>query len=427
MNILLINPNFSYAGRDKFPLGLGYLAAVARDECHPVEVVDENIGDVVPWENLGKFDLIGISVTTPALPHVRSLITQIQAKKAPSSVIIAGGHHPTFRPEDVLRAGADIAVRGEGEEIFKQMLQTLAASSTRQEWEKIPGITYYEESGDVHHNAGSKLMQDLDAIRFPAWDAFRYTKYSPMSITTSRGCPYQCSYCAAAAFWQHSVRFRSVVNVIQELDALLALHLYTFIKFQDSVFTAPKKRATGILGAIIERNYPFQWTCETRADALDRELIDMMADAKCKTIMLGLESGSQGVLDQNERKMNVSDFIQTCQAIKQRGLGVRVSVIFGLPGESSATVESTLNVLRSVQPNVTFLNLATAYPGCALEGHAVAPHKDQWVRTFGGHGVGGQLLLPEGISPSLYHKLADHLYREIHEINKINWVKESEF
>jgi anaerobic magnesium-protoporphyrin IX monomethyl ester cyclase len=427
MNVLLINPNFSYAGRDKFPLGLGYLAAIARSEGHSLVAVDENVGDVVPWETLSKFDLIGLSVATPALPQVRSLITQMQAKKTPLAVIVAGGHHPTFRPEDVLRVGADIAVRGEGEAIFTQMLRTLTPASTRREWEKIPGISYYDESGDVHHSAGLKLMQDLDAIRFPAWDAFRYSKYSPMSVTTSRGCHYPCSYCAAAAFWQHSVRFRSVANVIQELDALLELHPYTFLKFQDSIFTAPKKRVIALLGAIIEQNYPFQWTCETRADALDHELIDMMAEAKCKTIMLGLESGSQGVLDQNERKMNVSDFIDTCQAIKQRGLGVRVSVIFGLPGESAATVETTLNVLRSVQPNVTFLNLATAYPGCALEGHAVAPHKDQWVRTFGGHGVGGQIVLPEGMTAVQYHKLADYLYREIHKLNKINWVKDSEF
>jgi len=426
MHVLLINPLFAYVGRDKFPLGLGYLAAIVQKEGHHVVVVDENVGDNMHWEQLGQFDLIGLSVTTPALPRVRALVMQMQTKKAPKAVIIAGGHHPTFRPEDLLRAGVDIAVRGEGEETFAQLIRKLTSSSTHREWEKLPGISYYNESGELQQNILPKLNQDLDTVIFPAWDAFRYKNYSQMSVITSRGCPYQCGYCAAAAFWQHTVRFRSVTNVIQEIDALLALHPHPIIKFQDSVFTSPKKRVMDLLAAFIEKKYPFQWTCETRADALDRELIDMMARAKCKTIMLGLESGSQGVLDQNERKMTVSEFVDTCQTIKQRGLGVRVSVIFGLPGETPATVEDTLTVLRSVQPNVTFLNLATAYPGCALEHHAVAPHKDQWVLTFGGHGVGGQLILPEGMTPIQYHKLADCLYREIHKLNKINWQKESE-
>ncbi len=427
MQILFINPAFGYVGKDKFPLGLGYLAAIARKGGHRVAVADENVRDAVPWNQLKEFDMVGISVTTPALSRMRALLVLIQEQKKPGSLVVAGGHHPTFRPEDVLRAGADVVVRGEGEESFARLTSKETLQIETDEWKKIPGISYCNESGEFHHNPQPDLVQDLDRIPFPAWDVFRHEKYSPMSVITSRGCPYRCSYCAAAAFWEHTVRYRSIKNVLGELDALLSRHHYSFLKFQDSIFTAPRKRAADLLTAIAEKKYHFQWTCETRADALDLELVDLMARAKCKTIMLGLESGSQSVLDQNERKMQVNQFVETCQNIKQRGIGVRVSVIFGLPGETQQTVEDTISVLRGIQPNVTFLNLATAYPGCALEHHAVASHKDQWVRTFGGHGVGGQLILPEGMTPTRYHKLADHLYREIHELNKINWVKESEF
>ncbi len=426
MKILLINPLFSYVGKDKFPLGLGYLAAIARDRYHDVVVVDENVGDGVPWDQVNQFDLIGLSVTTPALSRMRALVSEIQGKKATHGILVAGGHHPTFRPEDVLRSGVDIVVRGEGENIFGQLLDNLHDPSNRGGWRKIPGISYATESGEFKHNALPDLTPDLDVIPHPAWDLFRYKDYLPMSVITSRGCPRRCSYCAAAAFWQHSVRFRSIPSVLKELDELLSLHPYPFLKFQDSVFTSPKKRTIQLLDALIDRHYCFQWTCETRADALDDELIDLMAQAKCKTIMLGLESGSQEVLDRNERKMNIDVFREAYQLIKGHGIGVRVSVVFGLPGETKDTVEETLRILRAIQPNVTFMNLATAYPGCALEGHKVAPHKDQWVRTFGGHGLGGQILLPEGMSPTQYHKLADYLYHEIHELNKINWVKESE-
>ncbi|OLS12629.1 MAG: Radical SAM domain-containing protein [Promethearchaeota archaeon CR_4] len=426
MHVLLINPLFTYVGRDKFPLGLGYVATIALKEGHHMVVVDENLGETIPWEQLGQFKLIGLSVTTPALPRARSLITQLRIKKSTEALIVAGGHHPTFRPKELLQIGVDVVVRGEGEVPFAQILRISNPLSTAHKWKNILGISYYDDSGNVQHNTQLGLTEDLDHIPFPAWDVFRYKNYSPMSVITSRGCPYRCNYCAATAFWQHYVRYRSIANVVAELDALLALHTYHFIKFQDSVFTSPRKRVLDLMAAIIEKNYPFQWTCETRADALDHELIDMMARAKCKTIMLGLESGSQGVLDQNERKMKVSDFVDTCQNIKQRGLGIRVSVVFGLPGETPATVEDTLTILRSIQPNVTFLNLATAYPGCALEHHPVASHKEQWVTTFGGHGVGGQLILPVGMTPKQYHKLADYLYGQIHELNKVNWVKENQ-
>lgn len=422
MQILLINPAFSYIGKDTFPLGLGYLAAIALRHGASITIVDENLKDKIPLDQLNRFDLIGLTVTTPAFSRTKEIVAQIKLRKAPSSLIIAGGHHPTFRPEEVLSAGVDVVVRGEADLSFSLFLTAL---SHHREWSGIPGLSFFKNDNTMtlQHNPLPPLIQNLDSIPFPARQLFRYSQYPQISLITSRGCPYQCSYCAAAAFWQHITRFRSVSNVLQELDALLELYPYQVLKFQDSVFTVNRKRTCDLLQAFIDRQYSFRWICETRGDALDAEVLELMKQAGCKEIMLGLESGAQTVLEQNKRQMIVDQLIKISQTVRKREIGLRASIIFGLPGETKETVEATIAMLRAIRPSVIFLNLATIYPGCSLERYErkIANHPETWFRHFGGHGAGGQLMVPEGMNLRQYRKLAMYLQQEINQLNTVNW------
>jgi radical SAM superfamily enzyme YgiQ (UPF0313 family) len=370
---------------------------------------------------LGNFDVVGLSVTTPAFSHAAELMSAVRNSGKFTGTIIAGGHHPTFCPEEVLRAGADIAVRGEGDVIFPLVLEALARGQPSATLSEVPGISFCDVSGEIQHSAAAGLIPDLASVPHPAWDLFRYAAYSPMSVITSRGCPYRCGYCGAAAFWQHSTRMRPVPDVINELDALLQLYPYTNIKFQDSVFTLNKRRTLDLLQAIADRQYPLRWICETRADALDAEVVRLMLAAGCKTIMLGVESGSQAVLNENDRHLDPHQLVDVCHLIRSRGIGLRVSVIFGLPGETRDTVEETIILLRDIKANVTFLNLATAYPGCPLARHATASFEESWLKSFGGHGVGGRLVLPEGMKSQEYRHLVDHLQQEIRILNRLHW------
>ena len=295
-----------------------------------------------------------------------------------------------------------------------------------EDWHLLPGISFFTETGDLQQNPPVEFQTDLDQIPFPAWNLFEYSHYEPMSIITSRGCPFQCSYCAAAAFWHHSIRFRSVSNVIQELDALIQLYPYPLLKFQDSIFTVNRTRTQKLLKAMIDRQYPFQWVCETRADTLDEDLVLLMKQANCKVIMLGIESGDQIILDSNNRRMDVDQILAVSEIIQRQKIGLRFSVIFGLPGETAETVEHTLKLLRQIRPNITFLNLATIYPGCALEGTPEVVMNERWVQSIGGHGLGAPLAMPEGITPKEYRRLANYMKREIGKINKFNWVKDQD-
>jgi radical SAM superfamily enzyme YgiQ (UPF0313 family) len=148
-----------------------------------------------------------------------------------------------------------------------------------------------------------------------------------------------------------------------------------------------------------------------------------MKQAGFKEIMLGLESGAQTVLEQNKRQMIVDQLIKISQTVRKREIGLRASIIFGLPGETKETVEATIAMLRAIRPSVIFLNLATIYPGCSLERYErkIANHPETWFRHFGGHGAGGQLMVPEGMNLRQYRKLAMYLQQEINQLNTVNW------
>jgi radical SAM superfamily enzyme YgiQ (UPF0313 family) len=422
MKIILINPGFRYTGKDLFPLGLAYIAAVCKKAGLFVQVVDQNINQQIPWEALPEFDLIALSLTTPAFQKAKRLITELQAKKNPNALLIAGGHHPTFCPDETLQAGFDIAIRGEAEITIQNLIEKLIH---KLDWADIDGISFIDTTQTIKSNKNQEPIKNLDKIGFPVLDLFHYQSYNPISIITSRGCPYHCVYCAAAEFWGHKTRFRSIENVIQEMDQISTFHPFKELKFQDSVFTLNKKRTLALLQKIAEKKYPFHWSCETRADCIDEEIVDACVQSKCKSIMLGLESGSQAILDRSNRKIHVTQIKAAAQLIMKRGIGLRISVIFGLPWETTETVRETLQLLQEIKPNVTFLNLATLYPGCTFQNASLHSQNETWIRQFGGHGMGGQLILPNAMKPADYRKNAEICRKAIELLNKVHWSRSS--
>ena len=117
---------------------------------------------------------------------------------------------------------------------------------------------------------------------------------------------------------------------------------------------------------MIDRQYPFQWVCETRADTLDEDLVLLMKQANCKVIMLGIESGDQIILDSNNRRMDVDQILAVSEIIQRQKIGLRFSVIFGLPGETAETVEHTLKLLRQIRPEHYFSQFSHHLPGMCI-------------------------------------------------------------
>ncbi len=409
MKLLLIHPYFPYRGKDLFPIGLGYIAAVAK-ELAEVKVIDES---VTPF-TLDEFkdfnpDYVGLTSTTPSFSRAKEIISIVK-KANPSVKVIMGGVHATFRPEEALEAGADIVVRGEGERAIQEIL-------AGKELDSIDGISFRERD-EIVHSQDAKPIENLDLLPMPAWEFFPLEHYKIMSLISARGCPYACAYCSASAFWGHRVRFRSPENFMEEVRALYNLGKRR-LRFMDSTFTLSKERALKICSMIEEENFKdFTYSIETRADHLDEELLLALKNSGCDLICLGVDSGSQQVLDACRRRVSVEEIKEAILLAKKFGIKVRAYVTFGFPGETKESVEATLKLLRETKPEQILLSLATAYPGTELEkGRKIKVHPN-WVYKFHGHGFGAELYFPETLTRKEYTKLGDYMYREIKRLNK---------
>lgn len=409
MRLLLVHPRFPYRGRDAFPLGLGYLGAVAREKA-TVEAVDENYTPL-DFDRLAADppDIVGISSTTPSFPRAMEIAAEIK-RRAGETLVLMGGTHVTFCPEEALRSGVDIVVRGEGERTLMEILDGLPLKD-------VKGVSY-KSADRVIHNSWRELQEDLDSLPLPAWDAFSLKHYDIMSIITSRGCPYACLYCCAAKFWKRRVRYRSPENVLEELREIASMG-YTMVRFMDSTFTLNREHAMRICELMKKEGLDFSWSCETRADSLDNDLLRTLADSGCNLLCLGVDSGSQRVLDETQRKMRVAVVKAAFRKIREHGMSTRAYVTFGFPGESEKSVRETVKLLREIQPDQILLSLATAYPGTELwnmkQSRHVYPHPS-WIAKFHGHGYGGRLFLPEGLSRKDYMRLADYLWGEVRKL-----------
>ncbi|MBI5253307.1 MAG: radical SAM protein [Euryarchaeota archaeon] len=407
MRLLLIHPKFQYRGKDLFPIGLGYLASVARDKAE-VSVLDENV-EAFDAEKIRDInpDIVGITATTPSFSRAVEIVRAIKEINAKARVIM-GGTHVTFAPEDALKAGADVVIRGEGEATLAELLES-------SNLEKIKGISYVED-GKIFHNPDRELIKDLDEVPFPAREYFPLKNYRIMSLVTSRGCPYSCSYCASTRFWRQMVRFRSPENVIEELKQISELG-FKLVRFMDSTFTLDQRRAVKICELIKESNTGIKWSCETRADFISDELLEALRNAGCTLLCIGVDSGSQEVLDKCRRSIGVATMKEAFEKIREYGIATRAYVTFSFPGETEKTVRETIRFLEEVKPEQTLLSLATAYPGTELwSGGTVEVHPN-WVAKFHGHGVGGRLYFPEGMTKKEYVRLAEEMWKAVKKLN----------
>lgn len=406
MRILFIHPKFPYRGKDVFPIGLGYLASAVEDIAE-ISVIDENLEEfLVDRVKEINPDIIGITATTPSFHRAVEIVKVLSGTDAKIAI---GGTHATFMPEEALNTGADVVVRGEGEATFRELVEG-------QSLKDISGISYTENK-KIIHNPDRGPIEDLDTIPFPAHRFFPTDQYGIMSITTSRGCPYSCSYCSATRFWGRKVRYRSPENVLEELRLVKELG-FDLVKFTDSTFTIDKKRAIEICRLIKEEDLDINWSCETRADALNDELLRALSEAGCTLICIGVDSACDEVLDKNNRRIDSSTMKNAFENIKKHGLHTRAYITFGLPGETHKSVEKTVNFLDDIKPDQILLSLATAYPGTELWGGPYIDVHENWISKFRGHGTGGKLYLPESITRKEYVRLADYMWSEVKKINR---------
>ena len=355
------------------PIGLAYLAAVLEKAGYGVTVFDCPALDIDHKTLGGKLssfepDIVGITSVTPTINS--TILTARVAKEAcPNARIILGGPHPTFMDSQILseNADVDVIVRGEGEQTVLELLQVLFGSGDLQ---TVSGISF-RKNGQVIRTSNRPFIQNLDELPRPAYHYFALSKYqffgkSILPILTSRGCPFQCSYCVSSRMVGKPFRARDPNLVVDELEWLRDVHRASAFSFYDDAFTYDKQRAIEICEEIKKRNIGVPWDCQTRVDRISEEILVKMRDADCQLVSFGAESGCQKILDSINKKTTIEQNERAVKMAKKVGLSVAMSVIIGYPGETPETLKQTFAFVRRTKPDYVYLCCATPYPGTGL-------------------------------------------------------------
>ncbi len=314
-------------------------------------------------------DLVGLTCYTPYLvPFDR--ITRRLRTYLPRAVLIAGGPHPTVRPEWTLEKmdQLDYALRGEGDYAFPALAGMLAGKCSPKE---VPGLVYRVEGG-IAKNSPERI-DDLDRLspldRSYLDRYYREGMYWNLAargkldmMISSRGCPYNCRFCFQV---EKKCRFRGVDNLLAEFEELRRRGVRT-VHIQDDSFTADRKRCLEIADELVRGGYRFHLKIRSRVDAVDRELLDRLKHAGVEQIVYGFESGSDRVLKAMGKGTTAAQNLRAARLTKAAGIGCYGEIMVGFPEETEETIDETIAFLRQAKPIVGFVPVLYPLPGTAV-------------------------------------------------------------
>jgi len=362
--------------------GLMSLVAVARAGGHRAEIIDPK------WEVLSG--RLQIDATAPdtlaALIAARSpdvvgftalgcnfvlvIKTALALRRLrPGMPILLGGPHASILHREILERFDvfDVVARHEAEQTLLPILDHLDDRC----FAAIPGISYRNVAGEIVCNPGKPLIEDLDSLPMPAYDAYPIAAMNPprLPVEAGRGCPFSCTFCSTATFFGRRYRLKSAGRLVEELDHLHAAYGYSRFKLTHDLFTVNRKKILEFCEAVAGRGY--EWGCSARVDCVDEALIRAMEQAGCRNIYFGIETGSRRMQSISCKRLDL-DLVAPCVSLAGRlGIETIASFITGYPEEEAADQADTLDMLgelalRADGQTVGQLHMLTPEPGTAL-------------------------------------------------------------
>ena len=381
MKIALINPSLETKIYSPWPpLGILYLGTMLKENGFTVKLLDAAAkfygkNDVLNWLKQVKPDIVGISVFTVAFLPAISLIKVIKNWN-PSIKIVIGHYHPTMEAENILRKYGDYVdycVRGEGEYTFLELCEFLDKNKDDLP-NNIKGIAFQDSKKKIILTEEAPLITDLNELPFPdrklldydyKWNfsGFEFSKSKLTSIVSSRGCPFNCSYCACTKFAKRRFRPRSPENIVNEM-LLIEGQGYTQLNFIDDNFTLQPKRTIKICQLIKKEKIDINWHTDGRVDQTSLEMLNWMRKAGCKSIWYGFESANQRILDIYNKQTKVSQFYEAINKARKANIDLIVGLfMLGAPTETVDEVKKTIKFAVNSDIDVPFFNVVEIFSG----------------------------------------------------------------
>ncbi|MFH1538344.1 MAG: radical SAM protein [bacterium] len=357
-SITLINPPAPWLinQRSHHPLGILALAGFLRENGCEVVIADLAGEDE---RDIPESDCYGITAVTPQILIAEKICREIKKRNA-GAVVILGGIHASVLPEETLgRFGFDALVAGEGEGALLDIVSGREFSAI--------GNLAWRDGGKITINSKRPLIKSLDALPFPAYDLIDVTSYSPtgirnmMTMTTSRGCPFRCAFCTHTYISGGKYRAMSAGRVVEEVEYIIDRFGITAFSFQDELFTANRKRFLELCDAF--GRLGIEWKFLSRVDRMDCDMMKAAVEAGAFQVSVGVESGSQTILDNLEKGIKKEDTAKALAAAREAGIKTFAFMMVNCPGETDGTVEETIEFLKENPADEYALMMYVPFPG----------------------------------------------------------------
>ncbi|MBU2511806.1 B12-binding domain-containing radical SAM protein [bacterium] len=372
MKFLLVNPFCPIAEGPTPPLGISFLAAVLEKAEVEVKILDFT---VFPYskknmeDRLAEFkpDIVGVTSVTMTFNNAIQVVEDVKALN-PQIFTVMGGPHVSFCAVDTLQRyeSLDLIVMGEGEETIVEIAKEYAGSKN---WKQVLGVTYRDNEG-IHTNEARPLL-DVNTLPFPARHLLPLGRYralhTPISMTTSRGCPFQCIFCIGRKMVGAKVRYRNPMDVVDELEQLSKLD-FPQINISDDLFTAKKSHCMTICNEIIRRKLNITWSSFARVDTVSEELLKKMKEAGCTAVSFGVETANKEILKTIKKGITLEKVKRAICLCKKADILPHVSFILGLPGETPESLQETQEFGKTISDLGAYFgfHLLAPFPGTAV-------------------------------------------------------------
>lgn len=384
INVLYVIPRYQTYGMERhyvMPMGILYVSAyVKRSGVANVHTLNLNHVQGTEYDILERYirenhiDFMGIGGLSGEYFDLARIVGYVD-KIDPRVIIQVGGGIMTADPEVTMKAMPDVdfGIIGEGEQTSVELLDALASGS---DISVVDGLIYRE--GEMFRFTGRrKEIDDLDTLPFPDYEGFNYGEYlkhnpdlsdvgktySQVSVIGGRSCRYNCTFCFHPSGSRY--RQRSLDSIFSEIDYLVNKYPISYIALREELFATDNERVRQFCERV--EAYDFDWSIQLRVDSINRELVDILKDTRCRYVFVGVESANDKVLKSMRKGITLSQIEKALGMLRKVGLNSRSGVIFGDSAETWETAQFTLDWFRKNQYKYRmFVDMIIAFPGSTL-------------------------------------------------------------
>jgi anaerobic magnesium-protoporphyrin IX monomethyl ester cyclase len=380
MRILLLHPNYHSGGAEiagNWPPAwvaylTGYLKAGGYTDISFVDAMTHHLSEEQVRSRIEELrpDVVGSTAITPSIYKAERLL-QIAKEVDPKIVTVLGGIHGTFMYPQVLQEAPwiDAVVRGEGEQVFLNLIQAIDDGSFASDHNSVRGIAFRTDDGKVVATAAEPPIQDLDRIT-PDWGILEWDEYIYIPLgkrvaipNFARGCPFTCSFCSQWKFWR-DYRIRDPKKVVDEIEILVREHGVGFFILADEEPTIHRKKFIAFCEELIARDLGVTWGINTRVTDIlrDEKLLPMFRKAGLIHVSLGTEAAAQLKLDRFNKETTIAQNKKAIQLLRDAGIVTEAQFIVGLENETAETLEETYQMARDWNPDMANWAMYTPWP-----------------------------------------------------------------